>query len=151
VRVFLTLAVASALAWVEMPQALAFDAAQAPVPAAPASPTTPPRSRAPGRTVDDRVALMARELDLSPDQQAQVKKLLLDQREQVLALWNDTTVPPALRVHRTQVITDHTAEQIRALLNDAQREKYIKPRVRETTVGSAGASLEAWMGPLKVK
>jgi hypothetical protein len=95
-------------------------------------------------TLDGRVQLLAKELELSPAQQGQVKKVLLAQRQQVAALWNDTSVPAALRVSRTQAIGDRTADQIRALLNDTQREKYIKPRVRETSVGSAGASVESW-------
>ena len=132
-------------------------AADASATAEPATPgevaATPARRRLDtrGATLDGRIRLLAKELDLSPAQQGQVKKVLLSQREQVVALWNDTSVPAALRVSRTQTIGDRTADQIRALLNDAQREKYIKPRVRDATVGSAGANLEAWMAPLRAK
>lgn len=102
-------------------------------------------------TLDGRVQLLARELELSPAQQGQVKKVLLAQRQQVAALWNDSSVPAALRISRTQAIGDRTADQIRALLNDSQREKYIKPRVRETAVGSAGANVESWTPQGKLK
>ena len=102
-------------------------------------------------TLDGRVQLLAKELDLSPTQQGQVKKVLMAQRQQVAALWNDTSVPAALRVSRTQTIGDRTADQIRALLNEAQREKYIKPRARDTKVGSAGARVESWPAPAKAK
>lgn len=95
-------------------------------------------------TLDGRVQLLAKELGLSPAQQGQVKKVLLAQRQQVAALWSDSAVPAALRVSRTQAIGDRTADQIRALLTDVQREKYIKPRVRDTSVGSVGANVESW-------
>lgn len=117
--------------------------------AAEASAVTPalPSNRRPtlrAGTLDGRVQLLAKELDLSPAQQGQVKRVLLAQRQQVATLWNDTSLPAAVRVSRTQAIGDRTADQIRALLNDTQREKYIKPRVRDTSVGSAGASVESW-------
>jgi Spy/CpxP family protein refolding chaperone len=118
--------------------------------AASADPTPRPHDRR-NDALEGRVRLMAKELDLDPTQQGQVSVILQGQRNQVAALWNDTSIPAALRVNRTQLISDHTAEQIRALLNDAQREKYIKARVRDAKVGTAGASLETWQNPGKTK
>ncbi len=92
---------------------------------------------------------MTRELDLNDHQQAELKSVLLDQREQLLALWNDTSVPAALRVSRTQGLADRTADQIRALLNDEQRKKYIQPRKRTVQVGAPGANVDSWQSPTK--
>jgi len=105
---------------------------------------------APGRTatpLDRRVALLAAELKLSAAQQIEVRSALNRQRAAVLQVWSDTTLAPAVRIARTQAISERTADDVRALLNDAQREKYIKPRPREApVVGAAGSSLESWMG-----
>jgi hypothetical protein len=119
-------------------------AASAEAPAAASAGPTRRRIDNRGLTLDGRVRLLAKELDLNATQQAQVKKLLIAQREQVAALWNETALPAALRVSRTQSISDHTADQIRALLTEPQREKYIKPRQRPAPVGTAGASVGAW-------
>lgn len=133
---------------VEAPEA---DPAASPAPAEAAVAPSRRRIDARGVTLEGRVMLMAKELDLNAAQQAQVTKLLQAQRQQVAAAWSDASVPAALRVNRTQVIGDRTADQIRALLNDTQREKYIKPRVRDATVGAAGASLESWTAPGKAR
>jgi hypothetical protein len=99
--------------------------------------------------LDYRISLLARELDLSPGQQEQVKGLLQAQQAQVAALWNDTALPAALRVGRTQALAERTAGQIRALLTDEQRKKYIQPRKRDVAVGASGANVEAWPSPGK--
>jgi hypothetical protein len=101
--------------------------------------------------LDRRVMLLARELGLDATQQAQVKKVLEAQREQVARLWNDKSIPAARRVSATQAIGDRTADRIRALLNDEQRKRYIKPRHRDVAVGTAGGDVESWMNAGKRK
>jgi Spy/CpxP family protein refolding chaperone len=101
--------------------------------------------------LDRRVNLLAKELDLNAAQQAQVKKLLESQREQVARVWNDASIPAARRVVATQAIGDRTADQIRALLTEEQRKKYIQPRQREASVGAPGGDVQAWMNAGKVK
>lgn len=95
--------------------------------------------------LDRRVILLTRELGLDATQQARVKKVLERQREEVARVWSDASIPAARRVSATQAISDRTADRIRALLNDEQRKKYIKPRQREVAVGAAGGDAEAWM------
>jgi hypothetical protein len=89
--------------------------------------------------------LLSRELTLDPGQQAAVRRLLLQQREQTLKVWSDETVPAAVRIKATQGVADRTAEQIRALLNDAQRSRYTQPRNREAEQHFATGDLESWM------
>jgi hypothetical protein len=108
-----------------------------------------PSHRQGPRGLDGRVALLARELDLDPGQQVALRKMLEEQGVQVAQAWNDTSVPGATRVGRTQAISDRTAERIRAMLNDEQRRKYIQPRQRETSVGAPGGRVETWMKPGK--
>jgi Spy/CpxP family protein refolding chaperone len=114
--------------------------------AAPATRRTPRHLG--GRTIDERVAMMTKGLGLDAKQQSELKKVLEDQREQVTRLWNDPSVPAAYRVVGTQAITDKTADQIRALLNDEQRKLYNPPRPpRDAAAGSSRPSVEAWMYP----
>ena len=95
--------------------------------------------------LDKRVQLLAAELNLDAPQQAAVRSLLLQQREQTLKVWNDQTVPAAVRIKSTQGVSDRTAEQIRALLNDAQRSRYTQPRNRDAEQHFASEDLESWM------
>jgi hypothetical protein len=109
------------------------------------------RQRKRGSPLDRRVMLLAKELGLDATQQAQVKKVLEGQREQVARVWKDSSIPAAVRVSATQAIGDRTADRIRALLNDEQRTKYIKPRQRDAAVGTAGGDVESWMNAGKRK
>jgi hypothetical protein len=96
-------------------------------------------------SLDGRVKLLSAELQLTPDQQLKVRALLEQQREEVRRLWNDTTLAPALRVSRTQGISDRTVEAIRGVLDESQRRRYIQPHQREAAVGAGGADVQSWM------
>ncbi len=98
-----------------------------------------------GAGIDHRIKLLAAELSLDPGQQAAVRRLLLQQREQTLKVWRNDAVPSAVRIKATHGIADRTAEQIRALLNDEQRSRYIQPRNREAEQNLASGDVESWM------
>ena len=87
--------------------------------------------------LDRRIELLARELDLDAAQKLKVRAVLEGQREQVVRVWQDESVPGALRVARTQAISERTEDGIRALLTDAQRQKYIKPRTDRAATGGS--------------
>jgi Spy/CpxP family protein refolding chaperone len=120
------------------------DAAGA-APAAASSATRQLRHHAPPRALGDRVQLMAKELDLDPAQQAQLKTILQAQRAEVASVWSDASVPAAVRVGATRVIAERTADKIRAMLNDEQRRKYIKARPHDAPVGAPGGDVQKWM------
>jgi len=101
--------------------------------------------------LDRRVALLTKELKLDASQQVRVKKILQAHQAQVSRLWSYTSLAPALRINATQTIGDRTADQIRALLNDEQRKKYVQEHKREAKVGTGGADVQAWMTSNKVK
>jgi len=109
------------------------------------------RRRKRASPLDRRVMLLARELGLDATERTQVKKVLEGQRAEVARVWNDASIPAARRVSATQAIGDRTADRIRALLNDEQRKKYIKPRQRAAAVGTAGGDVESWMNAGKRK
>jgi hypothetical protein len=85
-------------------------------------------------------------------QQAQLRKLLEAQREQVIKVWADTTLAAANRVAATRAISEGTADQIRAMLNEEQKRKYnlAKPP-RDAADGPARPDVEYWMNPTKPK
>lgn len=95
--------------------------------------------------MDNRVRLLARELQLDARQQSEVTKILQQQRSDVAKVWSDPSVSAALRIAATQAIGDKTADKIRALLNDAQRSKYILPRQHEAPVGAPGGDVQKWL------
>jgi uncharacterized membrane protein len=98
------------------------------------------------------VSFYARELALDANQQAQLKGLLAEQREQVQRLWTDTTIPPAQRIHATKAIEDATADRIRAMLNEEQRKKYNPPRPpHDKLIETQSTSVEDWMQVLSAR
>jgi hypothetical protein len=101
--------------------------------------------------LDKRVTLLTKELKLDARQQVQVRKILQEQQAQISRLWSDSSTAPALRVNATQTIGDHTADQIRAILNEEQRQKYVQEHKRTTKVGAPGADVQTWMTPAKAK
>lgn len=99
-------------------------------------------------TLEDRVHLVAKELDLDARQQASLKDILLAQRAEVAKVWSDSSVPAAVRVGATQAVSERTAERIRAILTPEQREKYVKDHNSETSVGTPGVDLQKWLTPV---
>src|SRR5579862_7582442 len=80
----------------------------------------PPRS-ASARTLEHRVAMLTKALELDARQQAELQGIFADQREAVRKIWNDRSLLPAERVPATRAVEDRTADQIRAILNDEQK------------------------------
>ena len=96
--------------------------------------------------LDQRVTLLSAELGLDASQQAEVRRILEDQRRQVASIWSDPAVPAAYRVHATRTISDRTGDRIRALLTEEQKAKYNQARKpRESAEQSATPSVEEWM------
>lgn len=126
----------------DQPAAVTADAA-APAVAQTAAPTPAQQHRP---VLEQRITLMAAELGLDERQRTELRKILINQRMQVMKLWNDTTVPAASRVGATRVISEQTGDQIRALLNDEQKAKYNHPRKpRDATADPGARSVEDWM------
>jgi hypothetical protein len=116
----------------------------------PPTPAMQPHRSALGRsrrsTLDARVATLSRALGLDATQQAELRKVLLAQREQVQRIWGDEALPSATRVAMTRDASRRTADEIRALLTPAQRKKYNPPPF-ESGSAARQARVEDWMGP----
>ncbi len=124
------------------------DAAATAAPTAPVSahlgpPRAPSHSPAGGGTLDHRVKVLAKALDLDSRQQAELWKILESQREAVTKIWSDPTLLAAERVPATRAVEDRTAEQIRAILNDEQKKRYNPPKPQGAP--APPPNVEAWM------
>lgn len=112
-------------------------------PAAQRSRPAPARHKA--SPLDQRVALLTRQLGLDAQQQLALRKVLEGQRAEVLRIWDDQSLSSASRIGATQAVTDRTADNIRALLTDEQKKKFRPPRpVRDPAAGSR-ANVSEWM------
>ena len=102
--------------------------------------------------LEQRITLLSAELSLDAQQQAQVRRILEDQREQVMRVWNDSSLPAANRVSATRVIGDRAADRIRAILTEEQKAKYHQARKpREPGENPPSPSVEAWMKAAAMK
>lgn len=98
-------------------------------------------------TLDGRVQLMAKELRLDAQQQASLRQILIAQRDEVVQVWNDASMPSGVRIGATQAISERTADRIRDMLTDEQREKYAKNHRHDAPVGAGGGDVQKWMKP----
>ena len=93
--------------------------------------TAPPQSEEHGQragrampSVDDQVAAMTDELNLTADQQAKIKPLLQDQHDQMQGLMRDTSLSADDRRAKARSVHQTTAAKVREVLNDDQKKKY---------------------------
>jgi hypothetical protein len=135
----------AACAFVGSGAAAADDAATAAAPAqVPAQPLPrPPSQRRAGGTLDHRLKVLAKALDLDAGQRAELREILEDQRQAVTKIWSDPALLSAERVPATRAVEERTAERIRAILNDEQKKRYNPPKPQGTQ--APPANVEAWM------
>lgn len=75
-------------------------------------------------TADEKAAWMAKELNLTADQQAKLKPILAEQQRQIEAVWQDSSLSDDAKKAKKMEIKNSTQTQIKALLNTEQQEKY---------------------------
>jgi Spy/CpxP family protein refolding chaperone len=75
------------------------------------------------RSVDERIEEFSKKLDLSDDQQAQVKSILQSAEAELKELRN-ASLSRREKVSRLREIGEETNSKIRALLNDEQKKKF---------------------------
>ena len=88
----------------------------------------------PGRGQFDpskRAAALAKQLNLSSDQQSKVEDILKSQQSQMQNLQNDSSVSPEDRRSKMMDIHKSSNDQIRALLNDDQQKKWDEMQSRQ--------------------
>lgn len=96
-------------------------------------------------TIDDRVKVLARNLDLNEAQQAAVKKILEQRQQETLRIRQDTSISGGARIERFRALQDRTVERIRAVLNEEQKKKYDPLAVRRVTPAPDQKNVEDWL------
>lgn len=94
-------------------------------------------------TLDHRVKVLSKALDLDAHQQTELWKILDSQRRAVTKIWRDPAMLSSERAPATRAVEDRTAEQIRAMLTDEQKKRYNPPKPQG--VRSAPPDVEGWM------
>lgn len=78
-----------------------------------------------GRMNPDRqLERLTRELDLTADQQSQIKPLLVDRDQRMQTLFQNQSLAEDDRRTQAKTIRDDTDSKIMAILNDDQKQKY---------------------------
>ncbi len=87
-------------------------------------------ARLPRRGTGRRMAKMAQRLNLTPDQKAKMKPLLLDQHKQVQAVRADASLTPEQKQGKIREIRKSTHQQVMALLTPEQQQQLKEMRGR---------------------
>ena len=82
---------------------------------------------------DRQLERMTRELDLSAEQQNQIKPLLVDRQQKMEAVFQDQSLSREDRRGKMQAIRQEAAGKIEAVLNDPQKQKFqqMQERMRD--------------------
>ncbi|HEX3986847.1 MAG TPA: hypothetical protein VHX13_09590 [Acidobacteriaceae bacterium] len=128
-----------------------------------AQPTTPQTSQSSGEQQsghhrgqrmdpDRQLAHMTKTLNLTADQQAQIKPILLDRQQKMQALWQDQSLSRQDRRAKAQAIQQDSQTQLEATLNDQQKQKFEEMRAkmqarRQQRMGSQNPAPDATPQP----
>ena len=123
-----------------LPAVLAF--AQATGPASPLRDTPRHQTRP---SIDGRVRVLAKALDLSEAQQSAVRKILEQRQQQAWRIRGDPSSSGRARIDKFRVLQDNTVSQIRAVLNEEQRAKYDPFAARRLQPATQQRSVEDWL------
>lgn len=77
-----------------------------------------------GMNPDRQLEHMTKVLNLSADQQAQIRPILLDRQQKMQALWQDQSVAQQDRRAKMEAIRQDTKSRIEAVLNDQQKQQF---------------------------
>ena len=118
------------------------DPAGAAGPAVPAQPTHHGHRHP---SLDDRIKVLSKSLDLSEAQQADLKKILEQRQQETLRLRTDPSLSGEARIARFRALQDTTVERIRGVLNEEQRKHYNPLAPRELQPAPEQRSVEDWL------
>ena len=108
--------------------------AQAAAPAAPDAPPPPPGMHGHhmmAQNPDKQLAHMTAKLNLTADQQAQIKPILQDRSTQMMALHSDTTVAGPDKMAKMKSINQDTHAKIEAVLTDEQKKQWAEMQAQQ--------------------
>jgi len=90
------------------------------------SPDGAPMHRHAPMTTDEQLAHMTKALNLTTDQQTQIKPLLDDRRQQMMQMHDDKSMTREDRMTKFKALDDATHTKIAAVLDDKQKAKFEK-------------------------
>ena len=97
------------------------------------------------QSMDDRIAVLSKNLALTENQRSAVKRVLLWRQQEMLRIRN-SDAPGGVRIGQVRTLQDETVERIRAVLTDEQKKKYDPLAVRNApTPETPQRSLEDWI------
>ncbi len=73
---------------------------------------------------DEQLQHMTRQLDLSADQQSQIKPILVDRQQKMQAVFQDQSLAREDRRAKMQSIRQDSQSKIEVVLNDQQKQKF---------------------------
>lgn len=79
---------------------------------------------------DRQLAHLTKTLDLTSDQQAQIKPILVDRQQQMQALFQDQTLSRQDKRAKAQAIRQDSQTKLEAALNDQQKQKFEEMRAK---------------------
>lgn len=82
-------------------------------------------------TVDDQVKHLTKKLNLSADQQAKLKPILEDQRKQMEAIRNDSSLAREDKFSKMQSLRQSSDTEIKGILNEDQQKNFDKMRAEQ--------------------
>lgn len=83
-----------------------------------------------GMNADRQLEHLTKTLNLSADQQSQIKPLLVDRQQKMQALWQDQSLSRQDRRSRAEAIRQDTTTKLEATLNDQQKQQFEAMRAR---------------------
>ena len=87
---------------------------------------------------DRQLERLTRQLDLTSDQQGQIKPLLVDRQQKMAALFQDQSLTAEDRRSRMRSIQQDTRSKIEAVLNDQQKQRFESMEQRRSRGGPGG-------------
>lgn len=97
----------------------------------------------------DSAAVFAKRLDLDGKQEMQVRRLLAMRQAQIRSLWSDPLIAGDDRVGAVKAINAKTVEEIRSLLTEEQKHKYVQPLPVGSPATEPGPSVQDWLQALR--
>lgn len=73
---------------------------------------------------DRQTKMLAKRLNLSSDQESQVKSILTDRAQKMQSIFSDNSLSQQDRREKMRAVREDSDQKIRALLNDSQKQTY---------------------------
>jgi hypothetical protein len=90
-------------------------------------------------TPDEQVARMTKRYDLSADQQTQIKPIVADTQQQMMALRQDSSMSREDKMTKMMSIREGANTKISAILNDSQKQKFAEDQQKREQHRGGGA------------